>query len=185
MKAEEFDQYVRSQFRGETAMPSAGVEEAVFAAVDAESKGRRRVRPAAALLIAAATGTALWLNAPESVPAETPQPVQAVPVQEAPVQAAPVSAAPAEAAAVAREAVQLPLEQNHDPGTATVPEQTALPSGASSSVAIGNSVQPQPLEPIGSRVAGGLDPAGEGNAAELQRKGEETWVLPAVVKVND
>lgn len=151
-------------------MPPAGVEEAVFAAVDAESKGRRRVRPAAALIIAAAAGAALWLNAPESVPAETPQPV---------------SAAPAEAAAVTQEAVQLPLEQNHDPGTATVPEQTAVPSRTSSSVVIGNPVQPQPLEPIGSRVAGELDATGEGNAAELQRKGEETWVLPAVVKVND
>ena len=180
MKAEEFDQYVRSQFRGETAMPPAGVEAAVFAAVDAESKGRRRVRPAAALLIAAATGAALWLNAPESVPAETPQPVQA-----APVQAAPVSAAPAEAAAVTQEAAELPLEQNHDSGTVTVPEQTAVPSGTSSSVAIGNPVQPQPLEPIGSRNAASVDAAGEGNAAELQRKGEETWVLPAVVKVND
>lgn len=161
-------------------MPPAGVEEAVFAAVDAESKGRRRVRPAAALLIAAAAGAALWLNAPESVPAETPQPVQA-----APVQAAPVSAASAEAAAVTHEAVQVPLEQNHNPGTVTVPEQTAVPSGASSSVAVGNPVQPQPLKPIGSRVAEGLDAKGEGNAAELQRKGEETWVLPAVVKVND
>ena len=84
-----------------------------------------------------------------------------------------------------QEAAELPLEQNHNPGTATVPGQTAVPSGASSSVAVGNPVQPQPLEPIGSRVAGGLDAAGEGNAAELQRKGEETWVLPAVVKVND
>ena len=184
MKAEEFDQYVRSQFRGEATMPPAGVEEAVFAAVDAESKGRRRVRPAAALLIAAAAGAALWLNAPESVPAESPQPVQAAPVQ-APVQAAPVSAAPAEATAVTQEAVELPLEQNHNPGTATVPEQTAVPSGASSSVAVGNPVQPQPLEPIGSRNAAAVDAAGEGNAAELQRKGEETWVLPAVVKVND
>ena len=180
MKVEEFDQYVRSQFRGEAAMPPAGVEEAVFAAVDAESKGRRRVRPAAALLIAAAAGAALWFNAPESVPAESPHPVQA-----APVLAAPVSAAPAEAIAVTQEAVELPLEQNHNPGTATVPEQTAVPSGASSSAAVGNPVQPQPLEPIGSRNAAAVDAAGEGNAAELQRKGEETWVLPAVVKVND
>ena len=161
-------------------MPPAGVEEAVFAAVDAESKERRRVRPAAALLIAAAAGAALWLNAPESVPAETPQPVQA-----APVQAAPVQAAPAQAEAVPQAAVELPIEQNHNPGTATVPEQTAGPSGASSSVAVGNPVQPQPLEPIGSRNAAAVDAAGEGNAAELQRKGEETWVLPAVVKVND
>ena len=161
-------------------MPPAGVEEAVFAAVDAESKGRRRVRPAAALLIAVAAGAALWLNTPESVPAETPQPVQA-----APVQAEPVSAAPAEASAVTQEATQIPLEQDPAPETVNVPEKTTVPSGASSSVAVGNPVQPQPLEPIGSRNAAAVDAEGKGNAAELQRKGEETWVLPAVVKVND
>lgn len=170
MKAEEFDRYVRSQFQGETATPPASVEEAVFASVAAESKGRRPAWPAAAFLIVAAAGAALWYNAPDPVPTETVRPVQA---------------APAKAVDVEQDVTPLPLEERIVPSEALASEEVEAPRDAASAEALSTSDQPESLEPVGTREVGVLNTEAGSDSAELQRKDEETWVMPAVVKVND
>lgn len=177
MKAEEFDQYVRAQFQGDAIAPPAGVEQAVFAAVAAERTGRRRAWSAAALLMTAAAGTALWLTAPE--------PAASLPVQDAPVE----SVAPVQDEAVVPPDAFDRADRSifeEAPAAAEATEQLTPSSDVRTAKAQPtHEPQPESLEPVASRGVGPLSTDEEVEAAELQQKEKETWVLPAVVKVND
>lgn len=177
MKAEEFDQYVRAQFQGDAAAPPAGMEQAVFAAVAAERTGRRRAWSAAALLMAAAAGTALWLTAPE--------PAASLPVQDAPVE----SVAPVQDEAVASPDAFDRAEPSivEEAPAAAEATETQTPSSEARTAMAQPTHEPEPeiLEPVASRGVASLSTDEKVGAAELQQKERETWVLPAVVKVND
>ena len=177
MKAEEFDQYVRAQFQGDAVAPPAGMEQAVFAAVAAERTGRRRAWSAAALLMTAAAGTALWLSAPE--------PAASLPVQDAPVESVAPVQDEADASPNAFDRAERSIVEEAPVSAEATGQQTPSSDARTATAQPTHEPQPESLEPVASRGVGPLSTDEKVDAAELQQKEKETWVLPAVVKVND
>ena len=163
MKAEEFDQYVRAQFENETAAPSAGVEDAVFASLTAATLKRRGIA-AAAILLVATSATVLWLHTPAPAPTEVIVPVAVAP------------AIPAEQPA---EAVAPVAFTSSDETKRTAPESRETPAMDEHATSA-----PVALDEVASRGLSGVE-LQETSEPQLQQLEGEKWVLPATVEVKD
>ena len=173
MKAEEFDQYVRTQFENETVAPPASLEGAVFATLAAENRKRRIVAAAAIGLVVTSSATALWLNAPE--PAQ-PEPTQSVPTEI-------VVSVPAEPAAV--------VEPPAAPAESSAPVVSAPRQEPTGSVADARPMSAQPItsapaamDEVTARTLTGVEQDTDAQPQLQQLEGEK-WVLPATVTVKD
>ena len=169
MKAEEFDQYIRAQFENETVAPRAAVEDAVFASLAAETRKRRGIA-AVAILLVAASATALWLQAPTPAQPDAPAPTEVV----APVAVTP--AIPAEQPAEAKAPVaSTPSEQ---------PERVAPESRETPAMVAYKAKAPVAMDEVASRGLTAVE-LQQTSEPQLQQLEGEKWVLPATVEVKD
>lgn len=164
MKAEEFDQYVRTQFENETVAPRAEVEDAVFASLPAATRKRRGIA-AVAILLVATSATALWLHAPAPVPTEVTVPVAVAPADIPAEQ--PAEAAASVASTPSDEPVRTAPESREKPA---MDERATTP--------------PVALDEVASRGLSGVE-LQETSEPQLQQLEGEKWVLPATVEVKD
>lgn len=175
MKAEQFDHYVRAQFENDAVAPPARLEGAVFAALDGQQQGRKRMLGAAALVLTVASSAALWVGT-------RPVAEEARPVSNAAIETAAVEAQTAPEPAPA--SVVLPVEQPAQPEKAAVESVVAAPVTTQPSPP-SDTKAPGTLETVEARTIDGVSVESPLTGPELQQTNKETWVLPAVVKVND
>ena len=178
MKAEQFDHYVRAQFENDVVAPPERLEGAVFAALEGQSQGRKGWLGAAALVLTVASSAALWMgthSVDEGISSVSNAEIETTILED---QAAPESAPdPATALTVlpivSEEPEQVEVDANRTAAAVAQPLATA------------ESAAPGSLETMDARIIDGVAVDPETSAPELQQKSKETWVLPAVVKVND
>ena len=174
MKAEQFDHYVRAQFEDDSVAPPARLESAVFAALEGQQRSRKGMLGAAALVLTAATSAALWIGSPAPAPATSTETV-------------PASQEVIHAPAIANEEVAEPSFAL--PAAVNEPQSKPQPPASRQAVALSadastSTQRPQPMEGVDARQVNGVAVEND-SAPELQQTEKETWVLPAVVKVND
>lgn len=178
MKAEQFDHYVRAQFENDAVAPPARLESAVFADLEGQQRSRKGMLGAAALVLTVASSAALWTATRPVAEADAPVPQPSVETTLVEEPAAPVSS-------IEQVSVKpvLPVETTQ-PKSAQV-ESTPAVTARTAQTATAETEAPGLLETVGTRTIDGVSVDSGMSAPELQQKDKETWVLPAVVKVND
>lgn len=181
MKAEQFDRYVRAQFENDAVAPPARLETAVFESLEGQQLGRKGVLGAAAVFLTLATSAALWMGTRSSADEVKAVPTAAVETVVIDEQVATESVP---------ESAVLPVKADHSEQP-TLEASTALASPTEPSTApIRRTAEaateaPGRAEAVEVRTVDGVSIETGATAPELQQSDKETWVLPAVVKVND
>ncbi|MBN31978.1 MAG: hypothetical protein CL845_08355 [Crocinitomicaceae bacterium] len=170
MNAEEFDQYVRTQFETEAAEPPAELENIIFASLAAETRKRRTFIGVTACIGLAAFAAAVRLN------------------DTAPAQPEVLDTAPVEVLAPAAINAEESLAPSVNVVDSFVLEQREVVNRSESvSVIPFEEVQkaPEMMEEVESGALPNLGYLDTNVQPEIQQLNREKWVLPATVKVND
>ena len=187
MKEERFDQYVRSQFEGEAIAPPAHIEEAVFSALTAAQRRNQLRRGAAGVLLVGACAVGMWLNNSSEVahpysPASSEQPTL-VPASMPAVAAEDHSTVETGGASAAEAIVEQPTSAILE--TSAMNRTQPVVAARSSAPRSDAMERPESMNEAQAKELNSLAlPAGN-HPAELLEKQEETWIMPATVKVKE
>ncbi|MAI22641.1 MAG: hypothetical protein CL828_01160 [Crocinitomicaceae bacterium] len=176
MKAEEFDQYIRTQFENETIAPPAELEDAVFASLAVETRRRRGIAAAAIGLAVATLATVFWLN--DSAPMK-PEAFTSPPTEEV-ATATLAPAIPAETLVPSAESIVPIASMLSDDSEVT--EIKSTPPATSVEAVIPNR---KAMEEVASRPLSGAPLQDVKTQPQLQQVDGEKWILPATVEVKD
>jgi hypothetical protein len=168
MSLEQFDQHIRGMYEGESVVPPAGLEDAVFGQLN---RMRWTQRAVVAVLMVSAVGAGYWGLANSQ------------------------SEEVVEKTSIVQEAVAAPEESRADEAVAKpeVLEQVALPSTISTHAVSPPFTQPHVAQKMPSNSIEQLEtlqtiPAsslgtGDLDSGNIQVKTEDHWVIPVVVKL--
>jgi len=188
MKQEEFDQLIQAQFANDVVNPPAHVEEAVFHTLSVSTRKTKYFGWFISLVVVGFTSLAAWqlVNHPE--PDDATNPSNAVPVLLDNTASVPIEG---ELKGQSNEDASLGLNERSNEAMdetefiLAVPQSTSKedPSALTEGVQ-GRILAPEStLETISSRPVEAIESNELKNEPELEKEHEETWTLPAKVKV--